>query len=408
VSQIGSKRAAYLAVLVAALGYFVDIYDLILFSVIRVKSLTDLGITGEALTTQGARLLNMQLKGMVVGGILWGILGDKRGRLSVLFGSILMYSLANIANAHVTTVEQYAWLRFIAGIGLAGELGAGVTLVAELLSVERRGYGTMIVAGVGLCGGIAAGLFGDMLPWRTAFYVGGGMGIALLLLRLGVYESGMFDKVKADVGLSRGNFLHFFASWDRLRRYGAVILTGVPIWFVFGILITFSPELGTAMGLATPPSAGRAVLWGYVGLAVGDIASGTLSQVWRSRRRVIAAFLVLTAGAVGLYFGVGGRSHDAFYATCVILGFTSGYWAVFVTAASEQFGTNLRATATTTVPNFVRGSAWILISAFNAAKGSVGAVNASLIVGGVTFALALASVWALTETFGKNLDYVER
>jgi MFS family permease len=407
-AQPRSQRAVYFAVLVAALGYFVDIYDLILFSVIRVKSLTDLGLTGEALTDTGADLIQMQMIGMLVGGVLWGVLGDKRGRLSVLFGSILLYSIANILNGLVTDVSQYGWLRFVAGVGLAGELGAGVTLVAELLSVQGRGWGTTIVAGVGLCGGITAALLGDALPWRTAYFVGGGMGLSLLVLRIGVIESGMFDRVKQSESVSRGNFFHFFNSAARLRRYVAIILTGVPIWFVFGILITFSPELGKALGLDPAPRAAGAVLWGYVGLATGDVVSGVLSQMWRTRRKVVALFIGLTAAAVLLYFLAGGTSLRGFYACCAVLGFATGYWAVFVTAASEQFGTNLRATATTTVPNFVRGSAVPITLGFTALKGSLGVIGAAATVGGVCFVLAAVSVAALDETFGKDLDFLEK
>jgi putative MFS transporter len=402
-----TSRAATLAVVVAALGYFVDIYDLILFSVIRIKSLTDLGLTGDALTTQGLRLLDMQMYGMLLGGILWGVLGDRRGRLSVLFGSILIYSLANIANGMVTDVDAYAWLRFVAGIGLAGELGAGVTLVAELLPVRTRGYGTMLVASVGLLGGICAALLGDALPWRTAYYVGGGMGLALLVLRIGVYESGMFDRVKQAAGVRRGDFLQFFTSAARLRRYLAVILAGLPIWFVVAILISLAPELGGALGLAPAPTSARAVLWFYVGIALGDVASGTLSQLLKSRRTVIALFIVLTAVMTGVYVAVGGRSLTGFYAVCCGLGFGTGYWAVFVTTAAEQFGTNLRATATTTAPNFVRGSVPLITAGFIAFKPSLGPIGAAIAVGAVCFALALVSAWQLEETFGKDLDYVE-
>jgi MFS transporter, putative metabolite:H+ symporter len=403
-----TTRAAYLAVVVAALGYFVDIYDLILFSVIRVKSLGDLGIAGEALTTEGLRLLDMQMIGMLIGGVLWGVLGDKRGRLSVLFGSILLYSVANILNGMVGDVDTYAWLRLVAGVGLAGELGAGITLVAELLPVKTRGYGTMLVAAVGLMGGVVAALVGDALPWRTSYYVGGGLGLALLLLRLGVYESGMFDRVKQAAEVRRGDFLQLFNKGERLRRYVAVILTGVPIWFVFSVMVSLAPEMGAALGLDPAPKAAYAVLWAYVGIAIGDLASGTLSQLMRSRRKVIALFIGLTAVMTGVYVAVGGRSLEVFYAACCGLGFATGYWAVFVTTASEQFGTNLRATAATTAPNFVRGSVPLITAGFTGLKPGLGAVGAALTVGGVCFALALAAAWLLEETFNKDLDFFER
>ena len=402
-----TNRATYLAVLVAALGYFVDIYDLILFSVIRMKSLGELGLSGEALTTQGLRLLDMQMYGMLLGGILWGVLGDKRGRLSVLFGSILLYSLANILNGMVTDVDTYAWLRLVAGIGLAGELGAGITLVAELMSIQGRGYGTMVVAGVGLMGGIAAGLLGDALHWRTAYYVGGGMGLLLLALRIGVHESGMFAGLQQRGGVRRGDLFQLFTDLRRLRRYLAVILSGLPIWFVFAILVSLAPEMGAALGLDPAPKAAYAVLWAYVGIALGDLASGTLSQLLRSRRKVMALFIGLTAVTLGLYLGLGGRSLATFYATCAGVGLASGYWAVFVTTASEQFGTNLRATVTTTAPNFVRGAVPLLTAGFQALKPELGVPGAALGVGVVCLSVALLSVWQLEETFGRDLDFVE-
>jgi MFS transporter, putative metabolite:H+ symporter len=402
-----SQRATFLAVLVAALGYFVDIYDMILFSVIRLKSLGELGLSGEQLTTQGLRLLDMQMYGMLLGGVLWGVLGDKRGRLSVLFGSILLYSLANIANGMVQDVDTYAWLRLVAGVGLAGELGAGITLVAELMSARGRGYGTMIVGAVGLMGGIAAGLLGDMLHWRTAYYVGGGMGLALLALRVGVHESGMFAGVTRRADVRRGDFFQLFTNLPRLRRYLAVILAGLPIWFVFAILVSLAPEMGAALGLAPAPNAAYAVLWAYVGIALGDLASGALSQWLRSRRKAMALFILLIAAMVGPYMLYGGRSLAAFYTLCAVLGFGSGYWAVFVTTASEQFGTNLRATVTTTAPNFVRGAVPLLTAGFQWLKPSLGIPGAAVGVGLVSVTLALLSVWQLEETFGRDLDFLE-
>jgi MFS transporter, putative metabolite:H+ symporter len=402
-----SRRAIYLAVLVAALGYFVDIYDLILFSVVRVESLKSLGLTGEAITDTGVFLFNMQLIGMLVGGFVWGVLGDKLGRLSVLFGSIILYSLANILNGMVTSVDQYAVLRFIAGIGLAGELGAGVTLVAELMPAGTRGYGTTIIASVGLCGGIIAGFMGSVFPWRTSYYVGGAMGLMLLLLRLGVVESGMFDRLKGKSDVRRGDFRQLFATRERAFRYAAVILIGVPIWYVFGVLVTLAPEVGKSLGLDTAPSSGVAVRWAYFGIAAGDVVSGVLSQVWRSRRNVIALFIVLTALSVAAYFVFGGASPSVFYLMCALAGFGTGYWAVFVTSASEQFGTNLRATVTTTVPNLVRGSGALCMWSFVWFKHSLGVRGAALAVGVAAFVLAGAAVSVLKETYGKDLDFLE-
>lgn len=402
-----SIRSVRLAVLVAALGYFVDIYDLILFSIVRVRSLTDIGVAPADLLSTGVLLLNMQMLGMLLGGVAWGVLGDKRGRLSVLFGSIVMYSVANMLNALVTDVPQYAVLRFVAGIGLAGELGAGITLVSEIMPRETRGYATTLVAAVGICGAIAAGLVGDLFDWRVAYVVGGVMGIVLLVLRIGVHESGMFVQVKTE-SHARGRFLQLFADARRATRYVAIIVIGVPIWYVVGILITFSPEFGRAMQMPTIPHAGTAVMFCYGGLAVGDLTSGWLSQWIGSRKRVLAIFIGLTALCVAIYFLPWSKSIGAFYTLCTALGFAAGYWAVFVTVAAEQFGTNLRATATTTVPNFVRGAVVPITSTFQALVAPIGIIASGLLVGVVCLALAFVALAWLEETHGRDLNFVEQ
>jgi putative MFS transporter len=401
------QKILNLVVVVAALGYMVDIYDLILFLIIRVPSLKGIGVPDGRMLDVGAHLVNMQMFGMLAGGLLWGVLGDLRGRLSVLFGSIILYSLANIANGFVQTVDQYAVLRFVAGIGLAGELGAGITLVSESVDKQVRGYATAVVAGVGISGALLAVAVSKLVSWNVAYFIGGGLGLALLALRIGVYESGMFKKTVAQ-GVSRGNFFHLFTDGRRALRYVCVILTGVPIWYFVGILLAFSPELGGAMGMAVKPKAGDAVLWGYAGLTVGDFAAGWISQVMKSRKRALRLFIVATAIGITVYFTVGPRSTTAFYACCALGGLATGYWAVFVTIAAEQFGTNLRATATTTVPNFVRGLVPLLTITFRALAPRVGLSHSAAIVGAVTVAMAFLAVFGLDETFGKDLDYVEK
>lgn len=394
------------AVLVAALGYFVDIYDLILFSVVRVPSLKSLGFTDDVLFSHGVLLLNMQMFGMLLGGLLWGILGDKYGRLSVLFGSIVMYSVANIANGMVHSIEAYAVWRFIAGIGLAGELGAGITLVAELLGREHRGYGTTIVAAVGICGALLAAKVAEWLDWRLAYFVGGGLGLALLVLRVAVSESHLFEHIKQKAVI-RGNFLHLFSSRSIFLKYVRCILIGVPIWYVIGILITFSPEFATAMRATDVISAGKAVMYSYGGLALGDLASGLLSQLVKSRKKVLTYFMLLTLGACLIYLQQRENSPATIYFFCGLLGFGAGYWALFVTVATEQFGTNLRATVTTSVPNFVRGAVVPLTAGFAALKPSFGIINAGLILGVIVFIIAFWSLRYLEETFHKDLDYTE-
>ena len=405
-NQAASRRNMIAAVVLAALGYFVDIYDLILFSIVRVASLKDLAVPDERLLTTGLKLINMQMGGMLIGGMLWGILGDKKGRLSVLFGSIALYSGANIANAFVHSIPTYAALRFIAGLGLAGELGAGITLVSELLPKETRGYGTMVVASVGIVGGIVAGLVGNCFGWRAAYFVGGGLGLALLTLRVGVFESGLFDKVRNSEA-KRGDFLMLFSSRERAWKYLCCVMLGVPVWYVIGILATFAPEFGKALAMPVLPTGANSVMWLYCGSALGGLASGGLSQWLRSRRKAAFLFVAATALLTAAYLNLTGLALAPFYAICFSLGFATGYWAVFVTIASEQFGTNIRATVTTTVPNFVRGSLVAVSWALSALKPGHGILGAAGIVGTACFGLAFLSLTGLRETFGKDLDYLE-
>jgi MFS family permease len=395
-----------LPVLVAALGYLVDMYDLFLFSIVRVPSLKALGLTEDRLLDDGLILLNLQMGGLLVGGIFWGILGDKRGRLSVLFGSILIYSLANIGNGFVTSVEQYAVLRFIAGFGLAGELGAGITLVAEILPKMVRGYGTTLVATMGVLGAISAYFITSLFDWRISYFIGGGMGLMLLILRVRVFESGMFEKLKVR-NIKRGNIELLFSNRQRAIKYVNSILIGLPIWFVVGILITFSPEFGKALKLSEPVNAGKAVMLTFAGQVAGDLMSGFLSQYLQSRRKVILFFILLSSVMVMMYLLAPVHDLTTFYVVCVFLGLCNGYWTLFVTVAAELFGTNLRATVATTVPNFVRGAVIPLAAMFTFLKTYVGILHSALIVGSIAFILALIALKYLEETFSKNLDYTE-
>lgn len=399
-------KSVMLAILVAALGYFVDIYDLLLFSIVRVQSLKDLGVPEEELLDKGVLLINAQMAGLLLGGVLWGILGDKKGRLSVLFGSIFLYSAANIANAFVTDVQTYAILRFVAGVGLAGELGAGITLIAEILPQRLRGYGTSIVAGIGILGAVFGGVVGENFNWTTAYIIGGVMGFLILLLRVGVTESGLFNKTK-EHGVSRGNFFMVFRKRETVQKFIAVILIGVPIWYVVGILVTFAPEFGKAFGMTEAVTAGRAVLWCYAGLAIGDFSSGIVSQWLKSRKKAILFYILGTAGAVVLHLLFAGASAVVFYSFCALMGFFAGYWAMFVTVAAEQFGTNIRSTVTTSVPNFVRGAVIPLTATFQYFKVEFGVIGGGAVTGVITFVIALGALVWLEETFHKDLDYHE-
>lgn len=395
------------AVLVASLGYFVDIYDLLLFSIVRIPSLLSLGLKDQELTNAGIFLLNMQMIGLLVGGIVWGILGDKKGRLYVLFGSIFIYSVANIANGFVHSVESYAFWRFIAGFGLAGELGAGITLVAEIMPKEKRGYATTIIASVGISGAVAGYFIARYFDWRTCFFIGGALGLSLLLLRIGVAESGMFGKTK-EADVRRGDFMSLFNK-ARFFKYMRCIIIGLPLWFVVGILITLSPEFGKVLGVQGVVNAGAAVACCYGGLVLGDIAGGLLSQYLKSRIKVVYTYLFLSIISISAYFFLHNLSLFAFYTICSILGFSVGYWVIFMTIATEQFGTNVRATVTTTVPNFVRGSvvplSLLLIYLKGLFHGSL--VNAGIAVAILSLTVAFWALHYMEETFHKDLDYLE-
>jgi putative MFS transporter len=394
-------------VIVGALGYFVDIYDLLLFGIIRKQSLMDLGLAGAQITTVGEKIYSIQMVGLLIGGVIWGIMGDKKGRLSVLFGSIILYSLANAANGMVMNTTQYMIVRFLAGVGLAGELGAGITLVSELLPKEKRGIGTSMVAGIGLTGAVVAYFISREFDWRVCYYIGGGLGIVLLLLRISVYESGMFHEVKK-MNVARGNFLMFFTNRERLRKYIVSILIGLPTWFVIGVLVSFSDEFGRRFGIVEPIQPGKSIMFAYAGISIGDVLIGLLSQWLRSRKKALFIFYGLTLVFMVLFFLQRNGSAGHMYLVCGALGFATGFWAIFVTIAAEQFGTNLRATAATTVPNMVRGTLPLIIfPLFKWLRTQTDYVTAGWITGAIIMAITLVAAAFTKETFSKDLNYVE-
>lgn len=399
------KNKVYLLIMVAALGYFVDIYDLIVFNVVKNESLKSLGFVGEELKNNEIYLFNLQMSGMLLGGILWGILGDKKGRVSVLFGSIVLYSVANLANAFVTTIDQYAFWRFVAGLGLAGELGAGITLVSESMEKEKRGYGTMIIVTFGALGAVVASLVGQSFSWQTTYIVGGCMGLALLLLRAGAFESGMFEQAKQNKDVKKGNLLSLFSTRANALKYLSCILIGLPIWFVIGVLINLSNRFGEVIGVNV--NVADSVMYAYLGLSFGDLLSGIFSQWLKSRKKVVIAYLVFTVVLLFAYLFAGIPDNFYFNFMCFLLGAATGYWALFVTIASEQFGTNIRSTVTNTVPNFVRGAVVPITLSFKALLPMVGIIYAALIVGSVCIALAFIGILYVKESFSKDLNYYE-
>lgn len=395
-----------LPVIVGALGFFVDVYDLLLFNIIRKPSLRDLGLSGDDILTTGENILSIQMIGILLGGIVWGIMGDKRGRKSVLFGSILLYSIATIANGMVENVTQYTILRFIAGLGLAGELGASITLTSEMLPKEKRGIAAAIIATTGVMGTITAYFVNQWFhDWRLCYYIGGGMGILLLFLRIGFLESSMFDSVKKS-NVPRGQFLMFFNNGERFLRYLRGILIGLPVWYVIGILITFSDKFAQEFGIGEIDP-GKAVMYQYVGLAFGDLGAGIISNVIKSRKKTLFLFYCLVTVFIAVYF-LYHKDAETFYLTCAALGFGAGISVLYITMSAEQFGTNLRATAAISIPNFVRGFLPLIILLFKGLRSATGNfVTGGWITGIVIMVVAVTAAWYTRESFGKDMNFLE-
>ncbi|MBY0480029.1 MAG: MFS transporter [Chitinophagaceae bacterium] len=400
-----------LPVIVAALGYFVDIYDLLLFTIVKKPSLLGVGSTDASLLSDSTRVINWQMFGLLIGGIVWGILGDKKGRLSVLFGSIILYSIANILTGFVQTVDQYAICRFTAGLGLAGELGAGITLVSEILPKNKRGIGTSLVAGIGLFGAVFAYFTYQLTKdWRICYMIGGGLGVCLLLLRVSVAESGMFKEIAQDSKVSRGNFFIFFTSIKRFKKYSLAVLIGLPTWYVIGILVNQSDRFAKAMFGSTTIDSGRSIMFAYAAIAVGDILIGLISQVFKSRKKALLLFYIICIISLFLFFSTVNNSDNRMYAICSVLGFSTGFWAIFVTMGAEQFGTNLRATAATTIPNLVRGILplinMLFLDLFQKTWGW-DLIKSGMITGVIVMSITLIAYYFTEETFHKDLNYLE-
>src|ERR1700761_40194 len=398
-----------LAVIVGALGYFVDVYDLLLFSIIRIPSLKSLGLSQEEIDR--TNILNIQMIGLLIGGIIWGILGDKKGRLKVLFASIILYSLGSIANGFVHNVTQYAIVRFITGLGLAGELGAGITLVSEIMPKEKRGLATSLVAGIGLSGAVFAYFikvqFGSSPEgWRTCYFIGGALGFLLLLLRVGILESGMYKNIE-DKDVRKGAFIMLLNNGKRFRKYITAILIALPNWYVIGVLITFSDKFGGLMKVQGAVDPGKGIMVAYAAISVGDVAIGFISQAFRSRKKSLWLFHTITVISVIAFFNLQGQTSAAMYWVCVFLGLGTGFWAMFVTMAAEQFGTNIRATVATTVPNMARGSLFFVALLFKALIPVQGYFKAGWVTGIIVFVIAFIALAMTEETFGKDLNYTE-
>jgi putative MFS transporter len=405
-SNSHTNRNVWIIILVASLGYFVDIYDLIIFSIVRVKSFEEIGVSPQDMRAKGEFVLNMQMGGLLIGGVIWGIIGDKFGRLKVLFGSILLYSLANIYNGFVHDVMTYGIIRFIAGIGLAGELGAGITLVSESMHKSKRGYGTMLVATVGVLGAVLGYVISEQYDWRTAYFVGGGMGLLLLLMRVGALESGLF-KTAESKAVVKGKFSMLFTDRSRFKRYLYCLCIGLPIWFVVGVLVTQAPEIGKALHAPETLSAGKGVLFTYLGISLGDLLAGLLAQVLKSRKKVVLLCQMVILISASWYLLSDGLSETKFIWLCFFMGLGIGYWATFVTISAEQFGTNLRATVATTAPNFVRGALIPSTMLYGILVNQWGIIIAAFVMIFLLSGIAIYALTQLEESFDKDLNYLE-
>ena len=398
-----------LPVIVGALGFFVDVYDLLLFSIIRKPSLQSLHLSPEEVLSKGELIISVQMIGLTLGGIIWGIMGDKKGRLSVLFGSIILYSLANIANGMVQTVPQYVLMRFLAGVGLAGELGASITLVSEMLPKEKRGLGATVITVVGVCGAITAFFVQQYFNnWRLCFYIGGGMGLLLLLLRANVMESGMYGEVKK-TDVQRGNFLMLFNKKERALRYLKGVLIGLPVWYAIGILVTFSDKFGKEFGIEGIEP-GKAIMYQYIGIGLGDLSAGLLSNYLRSRKKALFTFFSILSIFILLYFlQSGGRGNmQSMYVICGFLGYGAGFSVLYITMSAEQFGTNLRASSAISIPNVVRGILPLIILLHKGLRSLTGDyVTGGWITGIIILSMAVVAAWYTKESFGKDLNFIE-
>ncbi|MFO1258972.1 MAG: MFS transporter [Gammaproteobacteria bacterium] len=401
------KKKLWFAILVSALGYFVDVYDIILFSAVRVPSLRDLGFIDTEITSYGILLINIQLIGMLFGSITWGILGDKKGRLSILFGSIILYSSATFLNAFVTNIETYAILRFLAGFGLAGELGAGITLVNELMPKEQRGYGSMLIASAGALGGFTGGMIGDVFSWKTAYIVGGLAGFALLFLRIGLIESSLFSQIKSKSHIQRGNPFLFLKSLPLLKKYLTCLLIGLPFWVFVGIFMALAPEMGRALEVNKPITAGLAISMFCFGLTFGNISSGLVSQLFSSRKKALTVYLSTTLAIVIGFLFTQNMTSQLFYFFCCLMGLSSGSWVVFIMISAEQFGTNIRATAAITLPNMVRIMVIPCAAMIALIKPYTGIVWGVGFISIISIIMALVAVSFLQESFSTDLDFVE-
>lgn len=399
------SKQEILTVLVVALGYYVDAYDLLVMSAVRKPSLLSLGVPESETLNIGLSLLNYQLVGLMIGGVMWGVIADKYGRKKALFGSILIYSFANIANGYINSVNMYYWLRIIAGFGLAGELGVGISLITENVAKERRTISTAIVSFFGMLGASTGGWFGSIFEWQNCFLIGGFAGLLLLLLRLKVEESVMFNEIK-DKNVSKGNIWMIIKNPKTLLTYFFCTLAGAASILFIGVFIQSTPELGKLFNLNI--TAGIALIWYYLGASVSEIIAGLLSKLLKERKAPIYIFYAISLLAITNFCVNVPNSPYFFYLNCLFLGFGLGWWSQLITLSAELFGINVRATAATSIPTFARAWNIPFSNIFKQNIPNLGIVNSAFGIGVIVVSLAIISITMVKETFENDANFIER
>jgi MFS transporter, putative metabolite:H+ symporter len=381
-------------------GYFIDIFDLVLFSTLRISSFEELKITDPTYWT--VVFFNLQMTGILVGGIFWGKMADIKGRSWSFMGTILVFSIANIINGLTSSLTVYGICRFIAGFGLAGEMGSGIALICEKVPDEKRSLYLGFVSSLGCIGAVLSGWLGDIVYWRYLFIGSGFAGILLTLLRKNLLEPDLFRKT-ATLNIPRGQWKTLFQSPPDLIRFILLIFLGIPMWYIIGILWSFSTEMTSTIGLNIFTS-GQAILWGYVGVWMGDMLMPFVSQFLKSRIFTIQICLIMMLLGVIYLFQFQPHSLLSFQLTHIFLGFTIGYWAVYATLCGESFGTNIRALTSTSLPSLIRFSSIPMMIIYQYGRDE-NELNIALGMGLTVLCISMITTYFIKDTFQKDIDF---
>lgn len=409
------EQSIALLILVASLGYFVDAYDLIIASVVRSSAIVELGLAqvGTPEHTKYAQLFEyVQSAGILLGGIIFGVYSDKKGRKKALYYSIAIYSIANILNgllsASVPFVGTvYCILRFICGFALAAELSIGIVMISETMKAKHRGYGTMIVVSFGILGAVLAAVLFEFIGihWQTLYLIGGIAGVLLLIFRFSVKETNPFLDLENQES-ERGSWVMIFKNRRLLKILFNAILLGFPIYFFISIPIKFATDYGKELGLTIKGTIPIIVF--YIAMSVSDIIANYLCQLFENRKKVLYFYLGLcTISVFLLHFYPPTTPEQYFYLFSPLMGFASGYWALLITFTNEQIGTNIRSTYTTAVPNVVRSLFIPIQLLLTVLQPTFGTSTSVFYIGVLAVILALLGLYSLKETWGKNLKFID-